>query len=122
MPHSLAYALPRAVIVLGAWGAAYFVLTALSTRLAPAVIYMTGVAWVMAGVVCFGYLYRLRSSLGLLPHQLRAAAEAAAAKAIADAAAMPPAQRKLVQPMAAQRPAPKPVPILVRLRALSVAR
>ena len=60
----MAYVLPRAVIVLIGWGTTYFILTALSTHLAPAVIYITGVAWVLAGIVCFGYLYKLRREMG----------------------------------------------------------
>ena len=65
MPTNLAYILPRAVIVLVGWGATYFILTALSTHLAPAVVYITGVSWVLAGIVCFGYLYKLRRELGV---------------------------------------------------------
>ena len=63
----MAYVLPRAFIVLIGWGTTYFILTALSTHLAPAVIYITGVAWVLAGIVCFGYLYKLRREMGF-PH------------------------------------------------------
>jgi hypothetical protein len=74
MPHNLAYVLPRAFIVLLGWGATYFILTALSTHLPPAVVYMTGIAWVLAGIVCFGYIYKLRHDLGTLPHQQAAAA------------------------------------------------
>jgi len=65
MAQNLAYVLPRAVIVLLGWGAMYFVLTALSPRLAPVIVYFTGISWVFAGVVCFGYLYRLRREAGL---------------------------------------------------------
>jgi hypothetical protein len=68
MPQNLAYFLPRAVIVLLGWGATYWILTALSPHLAPAIIYFTGISWVLAGIVCFGYLYRLRRDAGLLPH------------------------------------------------------
>ncbi len=49
-----------AALVLLGWGAAYRILTALSTHLPPAVIYFAGVAWMLAGVVGFRYLYRLR--------------------------------------------------------------
>ncbi len=55
MPQNLTYVLPRAVIVLIGWGVTYLILTALSTHVPPAVVYMAGVAWVLAGVVCFGY-------------------------------------------------------------------
>ncbi len=66
MAQNLAYVLPRAVIVLLGWGAVYFILTALSPRLAPVIVYFTGISWVLAGFVCFGYLYRLRREAGLL--------------------------------------------------------
>ena len=56
----MAYLLPRAVIVLLGWGATYWLLTALSPQLPPAVVYITGIAWVLAGIVCCGYLYKLR--------------------------------------------------------------
>jgi hypothetical protein len=54
------YVLPRAVIVLLGWGTMYFVLTALSPSLAPAIVYLAGISWLAAGIVCFGCLYRLR--------------------------------------------------------------
>ncbi len=60
VPQHLAYMLPRAVLVLIGWGATYWILTAVSTHLPPAVVYITGISWVAAGAVGFGYLYRLR--------------------------------------------------------------
>jgi hypothetical protein len=65
----MAYVSPRAVLVLLGWVATYWLLTAISTELPPAVVYFTAVAWLLAGVVIFGYLYRLRRELGLLPSQ-----------------------------------------------------
>jgi hypothetical protein len=76
MPHNLAYVLPRAVLVLLGWAVTYFILTAISTHVPPAVVYFTGVAWVLAGIVCFGYIYKIRHDLGTLPHQQAAAATA----------------------------------------------
>ena len=67
MAQNLTYMLPRIVIVLLGWGATYWVLTALSTHLAPVIVYITGIAWVLAGIVLFGYLYKVRRELGLLP-------------------------------------------------------
>jgi hypothetical protein len=64
----MAYVMPRAVIVLLAWGASYVILTALSTHVPSAVVYFTGVAWSLAGIACFGYLYRLRQ-LAVLEHK-----------------------------------------------------
>jgi len=65
MAQNLGYALPRAVIVLGGWSATYWILTILSTDLPPTAVYITGLAWVAAGVACFGYLYRLRREFGI---------------------------------------------------------
>jgi hypothetical protein len=96
----MAYLLPRAVIVLLGWGATYFILTALSTQLSPAVIYITGIAWVLAGIVCFGYLYKLRREMGF-PHHRPIAAP------------LPPTTRK---------PAASLPTILARLRALPPRR
>ncbi len=60
LPHHLAYMAPRAVLVLLGWGMTYCLLTALSTRLPPALVYVTGILWMLAGAAGFGYLYRLR--------------------------------------------------------------
>lgn len=60
----MAYLLPRAVIVLLGWGATYWLLTALSPHLPPSIVYITGIAWMLAGIVCFGYLYKLRHEAG----------------------------------------------------------
>lgn len=65
MAENLSYALPRAVIILIGWAATYWILTVLSTHLPPTLVYVTGLAWVAAGVVIFGYLYRLRRELGI---------------------------------------------------------
>lgn len=65
MAQNLGYILPRAVIVLLGWGATYWILTALSTHLPPTVVYITGLAWVGAGIAGFGYLYRLRREFGI---------------------------------------------------------
>jgi len=65
----MAYVLPRAFIVLIGWVATYWLLTLLSTYVAPAVVYFTGIAWALAGVVCFGYLYRLRVEAALAQHR-----------------------------------------------------
>jgi hypothetical protein len=61
----MSYILPRALIVLLAWGASYFILTALSTHVPAAVVYFTGIAWSLAGIAGFGYLYRLRQHVAL---------------------------------------------------------
>ena len=61
----MAYILPRALIVLIGWGASYWLLTLLSTHVSPAVVYFTAIGWALAGVVCFGYLYKLRQEAGI---------------------------------------------------------
>ena len=91
MPHNLAYVLARAVVVLIGWCVMYFFLTALSTHVPPAVVYMLSVAWLLAGVVVFGYIYKLRHDLGTLPHQQAAAA--AAATVVVTPPAPPPTPR-----------------------------
>ena len=45
------------------WGATYWLLTLLSTQLPPAVVYMTGIGWALAGVVSFGYIRKLRREM-----------------------------------------------------------
>jgi hypothetical protein len=59
----MAYVLPRAVLVLLLWGATYWLLTLLSTEVPPAVVYMTGIGWALAGIVCFGYIRKLRREM-----------------------------------------------------------
>ena len=49
MAQNLTHVVSRAVLVLLGWGATYWILTALSPHLPPAVIYFTGIAWVLAG-------------------------------------------------------------------------
>ena len=66
MPQHLAYVLPRAVLVLLCWGVTYWMLTVLSTHLPPAAVYITGISWMLAGALGFGYLYRLRREAGSL--------------------------------------------------------
>jgi len=65
MAHGLSYILPRTVIMLIGLAATYWILTALSPHLPPSVVYVTGIAWVSAGIVCFAYLYRLRRDASL---------------------------------------------------------
>ncbi|HEX4410451.1 MAG TPA: hypothetical protein VH206_16880 [Xanthobacteraceae bacterium] len=65
----MAYVWPRAVLVLLCWAATYWLLTQISTYVPPAVVYFIAIAWLLAGVVVFSYLYHVRRRLGLLPHQ-----------------------------------------------------
>ncbi|HEX4041685.1 MAG TPA: hypothetical protein VHY10_08300 [Xanthobacteraceae bacterium] len=86
MPHKLGYVLPRAIIIVFAWIVTYWILTALSTHLPPTAVYITGLAWVAAGIAGFGYLYRLRRELGTLPHLQAARGTSQSRRPAADAA------------------------------------
>ena len=59
----MAYILPRAVIVLIGWVITCGVIRNLSVNVNATVFYIAAVSWVVAGIVCFGYLHRLRSEL-----------------------------------------------------------
>jgi hypothetical protein len=56
----MAYILPRAVIVLIAWGTTCLIMN-IFTAIDPLVFYIAGGVWSLVGLVCFGYLHRLRS-------------------------------------------------------------
>ncbi len=60
LPSYFVYMLPRAVLLLLGWAVSYWILTAVSTHLPPAVVYIAGISWMLAGAIGFGYLYRLR--------------------------------------------------------------
>lgn len=54
----MAYILPRAVIVLIAWGTTCLIVSTF-TDIAPRVFYMAGGVWSVVGVACFGYIHSL---------------------------------------------------------------
>jgi hypothetical protein len=56
----MAYILPRALIVLFAWGVTCGLINHVWPNVDPKVFYVAGASWAFAGMVCFGYLYRLR--------------------------------------------------------------
>jgi hypothetical protein len=56
----MAYILPRAVIVLIAWGTTCLIMNVFTT-IDPLVFYIAGGVWSLVGLVCFGYLHSLRS-------------------------------------------------------------
>jgi hypothetical protein len=62
----MAYLLPRAIIVLIAWGATSLVLR-IFTNVDPLVFYIAGGVWAFVGVVSFGYLHSLRRDESLRP-------------------------------------------------------
>jgi ferredoxin len=69
----LGYALPRAVIVLIAWGTTCLVMH-FCTTVAPLIFYIAGGVWALVGLIAFGYLHSLRREDNSL--RLQAIAEA----------------------------------------------
>jgi hypothetical protein len=55
----MGYLLPRAVIVLIAWGTTCLIMNTF-TSVDPLVLYVAGGVWSLVGLVSFGYLHRLR--------------------------------------------------------------
>jgi hypothetical protein len=55
----MGYVLPRAVIVLIAWGVTCLVMHVF-TSIDPLIFYIAGGVWALVGLVCFGYLHSLR--------------------------------------------------------------
>jgi len=55
----MGYLLPRAVIVLIAWGTTCLVMNAVTT-VDPLVLYIAGGVWAFVGLISFGYLHKLR--------------------------------------------------------------
>jgi hypothetical protein len=56
----MSYILPRAVIVLIGWGITCGLIMRVSPNVDPTIFYVAGVSWALAGIVCFGYLHKLR--------------------------------------------------------------
>jgi hypothetical protein len=55
----MAYLLPRAIIVLIAWGTTCLIMN-VWTNVDPQVFYIAGAVWALVGIACFGYLHKLR--------------------------------------------------------------
>jgi hypothetical protein len=55
----MAYLLPRAVIVLIAWGTTCLIMNTFTT-VDPLIFYIACGVWSLVGLVCFGYLHKLR--------------------------------------------------------------
>ena len=55
----MGYMLPRAVIVLIAWGTACLIMNTF-TSVDPLVFYVAGGVWAFVGLIAFGYLHKLR--------------------------------------------------------------
>ena len=56
----MAYILPRAFIVLVAWGLTCGLIDDVWTHADPSVFYVAGASWALAGIICFGYMRKLR--------------------------------------------------------------
>ncbi len=69
----LGYTLPRAVIVLIAWGTTCLIMRSCTT-VEPLIFYIAGGVWALVGLIAFGYLHRLRSEDNSL--QVQAIAQA----------------------------------------------
>ena len=55
----MGYLLPRAIIVLIAWGTTCLIMKTF-TSVDPLVFYVAGGVWAFVGLICFGYLHKLR--------------------------------------------------------------
>ena len=55
----MGYLLPRAIIVLIAWGTTCLIMNTF-TSVDPLVFYVAGGVWAFVGLICFGYLHKLR--------------------------------------------------------------
>jgi hypothetical protein len=55
----MSYLLPRTVIVLIAWGATCLIMN-FWTSVDPLVFYVAGGVWAFVGLICFGYIHKLR--------------------------------------------------------------
>ena len=55
----MAYLLPRAVIVLIAWGTTCLIMNTFTT-INPLVFYLAGGVWAFVGLMTFSYVYKLR--------------------------------------------------------------
>ncbi len=62
----MSYILPRAVIVLIAWGTTCLIMNTFTT-IAPLVFYVAGGVWSLVGLVCFSYMHSLREGADLEP-------------------------------------------------------
>ncbi|HEV2099994.1 MAG TPA: hypothetical protein VGR45_13855 [Stellaceae bacterium] len=56
----MAYILPRAFIVLIGWGITCGLMVNLWPRVDATTFVIAGASWALAGIVCFGYIRRLR--------------------------------------------------------------
>jgi hypothetical protein len=62
----MAYILPRAVIVLIAWGTTCMIMNTF-TEIDPLVFYLAGGVWSLVGLMTFSYMYSLREQMDAEP-------------------------------------------------------
>jgi hypothetical protein len=62
----MAYVLPRAVIVLIAWGTTCLIMNAF-TAIDPLVFYIAGGVWSLVGLMAFSYMHNLREQTDAEP-------------------------------------------------------
>ncbi|HUD86900.1 MAG TPA: hypothetical protein VMR17_10625 [Xanthobacteraceae bacterium] len=70
----MGYVLPRAVIVLIAWGMTCLIMHSCTT-VAPLIFYIAGGVWALVGLIAFGYLHRLRNEDNSLRVEVNAQAQ-----------------------------------------------
>jgi hypothetical protein len=68
----MAYILPRAVIVLIAWGTTCLIMKTL-TDIDPLIFYIAGGVWSLVGLVTFSYMHSLRGGAEAEPVRVIAA-------------------------------------------------
>jgi hypothetical protein len=56
----MSYILPRAFIVLICWGITCGLINTVWSRVDLMIVCFAGTSWALAGIVCFGYLRKLR--------------------------------------------------------------
>jgi hypothetical protein len=57
----MTYIVPRAFIVLAGWGITCALIYNIWPRIDPTIFVIAGVSWAFAGIICFGYMHRLRN-------------------------------------------------------------
>ncbi len=56
----MTYVLPRAFVILTGWGITCALIVKVWPGVDSAIFVVAGASWILAGLVCFGYMYKLR--------------------------------------------------------------
>jgi hypothetical protein len=59
----MAYILPRAFIVLVGWAITCGLIKNVSSHADSTIFYIAAASWALAGIICFGYLHKLRRAV-----------------------------------------------------------